>query len=94
MWGDGRLNEVLIWNKVLESLKSQLASLNYDIWFKNTEPVEVHASYNDVFENYGFYLLKYSDGKLYTNCIPDKNHFQGICVLPDNTFICGEICGF
>ena len=42
------------------------------------------------FENYGFYLLKYSDGKLYTNCIPDKNHFQGICVLPDNTFICGE----
>ena len=31
------MNEVLIWNKVLEELKSQLASLNYDIWFKNTK---------------------------------------------------------
>ena len=31
------MNEVLVWNKVLESLKSQLASLNYDIWFKNTK---------------------------------------------------------
>ena len=44
-------------------------------------------------ENFGFYLLKYSNGKLYTNCIPNKNHFQGICVLPDNTFICGENYG-
>ena len=42
------------------------------------------------FANFGFYLIKYSDGKLYTNCIPNNNHFQGICVLPDNTFICGE----
>ena len=29
----------------------------YDIWFKNTEPVEVEASYNDVYENYGYYTF-------------------------------------
>lgn len=33
------------------------ATEGYDIWFKNTEPVEVHASYNDVFENYGYYTF-------------------------------------
>lgn len=29
----------------------------YDIWFKNTEKVEVEATYNDVFNNYGYYTF-------------------------------------
>ncbi len=29
----------------------------YDIWFRNTEPVEVHATYNDVFNQYGYYTF-------------------------------------
>ena len=29
----------------------------FDIWFKNTEPVEVEASYNEIFNNYGYYTL-------------------------------------
>ena len=42
-------------------------------------------------ESYGFYLMKYSDGKLYINCKPNiKNHFQGVCVMPDNTLVFGE----
>ncbi len=45
-------------------------------------------------ESHGFYLMKYSDGKLYVNCKPNiKNHFQGVCVMPDNTFVFGENYG-
>lgn len=29
----------------------------YDIWFKNTEPVEVHSTYNGVLEQYGYYTF-------------------------------------
>ena len=29
----------------------------YDIWFRNTEPVEAHATYNDVFNQYGYYTF-------------------------------------
>ena len=42
------------------------------------------------YEHFGFYLVNYSNGKLYCQCIPYKHHYQGICVMPDNTFICGE----
>ena len=45
-------------------------------------------------ESHGFYLMKYSDGKLYVNCKPNiKNHFQGVCVMPDKTFVFGENYG-
>lgn len=29
----------------------------YDIWFINTEPVEVHATYNELYNNYGYYTF-------------------------------------
>lgn len=29
----------------------------YDIWFRNTEPVEVHVTYNEVFNQYGYYTF-------------------------------------
>ena len=29
----------------------------YDIWFKNTEPVEVEASYNTTLKQYGYYTF-------------------------------------
>ena len=29
----------------------------YDIWFKNTEPVEVHATYNEGYEQYGYFTF-------------------------------------
>ena len=43
------------------------------------------------YEFKGFYLIKYIDGKLYCNCIPYiQNHYQGFCIMPDNTFVFGE----
>ena len=43
------------------------------------------------YEFKGFYLIKYIDGKLYCNCIPYiQNHYQGVCIMPDNTFVFGE----
>lgn len=33
------------------------ATTGYDIWFKNTEKVEVEASYNEVFKQYGYYTF-------------------------------------
>ena len=58
------------------------------------------AKFNDDYfiigglESHGFYLMKYSDGKLYVNCKPNiKNHFQGVCVMPDKTFVFGENYG-
>ncbi|MBR5369809.1 MAG: hypothetical protein IK137_00730 [Bacilli bacterium] len=29
----------------------------YDIWYKNTEPVEVKASYNETLKQYGYYTF-------------------------------------
>lgn len=29
----------------------------FDIWFVNTEPVEVHASYNDEYDQYGYFTF-------------------------------------
>ena len=29
----------------------------FDIWFKNTEPVEVHASYNETLDQYGYFTF-------------------------------------
>lgn len=29
----------------------------FDIWFKNTEPVEVHATYNEGYEQYGYFTF-------------------------------------
>ena len=34
------------------------ATEGYDIWFKNTEPVEVHSTYNEVLEQYGYYTFE------------------------------------
>ena len=46
------------------------------------------------YEFSGFYLIKFSDGKLYTNCEPNiQNHYQGICIMPDNTLVFGENYG-
>ena len=33
------------------------ATNGYDIWFKNTEPVEVHATYNEALEQYGYFTF-------------------------------------
>ena len=33
------------------------STVGYDIWFKNTEPVEVESSYNEVYKNYGYYTF-------------------------------------
>ena len=33
------------------------STVGYDIWFKNTEPVEVHASYNDDYDQYGYFTF-------------------------------------
>lgn len=32
-------------------------TVGYDIWFKNTEPVKVTATYNEVFDQYGWYTF-------------------------------------
>ena len=37
MWGDGRLNVDIIWDKLLNSVKDKLSSLSYNTWFKETE---------------------------------------------------------
>ena len=37
MWGDGRLNEKIIWSNILNQIKEELSSLSYDTWFAETE---------------------------------------------------------
>ena len=33
------------------------ATTGYDIWYKNTEPVEAYATYNDDYEQYGYFTF-------------------------------------
>ena len=40
-----------------DSVNRGSATEGYDIWFKNTEKVEVEATYSKVFNNYGYYTF-------------------------------------
>ena len=42
---------------------------------------------------YGYYLISYNDLEVIFHDIPNNNHFQSICVMPDETFVCGENYG-
>ena len=42
---------------------------------------------------YGYYLISYNDLKVIFHYVPNYNHFQSICVMPDETFVCGENYG-
>ena len=44
-------------------------------------------------EDMGYYLISYYDLKVIFHDVPNNNHFQSICVMPDETFICGENYG-
>ena len=45
------------------------------------------------YEMYGYYLISYNDLEEIFHDIPNYNHFQSICVMPDETFVCGENYG-
>ena len=45
------------------------------------------------YEMYGYYLISYNDLEVIFHDIPNNNHFQSICVMPDETFVCGENYG-
>lgn len=40
-----------------DSVNRGSATEGYDIWFKNTEKVEVEATYSEIFNNYGYYTF-------------------------------------
>ena len=94
-------NMVIPWEFNLETEKiNKPFELGYETGIHYSKHIgSVAKLNNDYFiigglESYGFYLMKYSDGKLYVNCKPNiKNHFQGVCVMPDNTFVFGENYG-
>lgn len=43
MWGDGSLNNDIVWNKLLDNLKEKLTSLSYSTWFSETELYKLDA---------------------------------------------------
>jgi len=45
------------------------------------------------YEICGYYLISYHDLKVLFHDVPNNNHFQSICVMPDETFVCGENYG-
>ena len=91
-------NMVIPWEFNLETEKiNKPFELGYETEIHYSKHIGSVAKFNDDYfiigglESHGFYLMKYSDGKLYVNCKPNiKNHFQGVCVMPDNTFVFGE----
>ena len=94
-------NMVIPWEFNLETEKiNKPFELGYETEIHYSKHIGSVAKFNDDYfiigglESHGFYLMKYSDGKLYVNCKPNiKNHFQGVCVMPDNTFVFGENYG-
>ena len=83
------------------NLKTEKLNKPFELGFETVINYSAHigsvAKYNkDYFviggyKSHGFYLVKYSDGKLYHNYKPNtQNHFQGVCVMPDNTLVFGE----
>ena len=92
------INEVIPWEFNLETEKlNKPFELGKETDIHYSAHIGSVAKYNkDYFviggyEFNGFYLVKYSDGKLYHNFIPNtQNHFQGVCVMPDNTLVFGE----
>ena len=92
------VNEVIPWEFNLETEEMNKP-------FELGKQTDIHysahigsvAKYNDDYFVIGgykphrFYLVKYSDEKLYHNfTINTQNHFQGVCVMPDNTLVFGE----
>ena len=97
----GGYNIVIPWEFNLETEKiNKPFELGYETRIHYSKHIGSVAKLNNDyfiiggFEFFGFYLIKYSDGKLYTHCDPYiQNHFQGVCVMPDNTFVFGENYG-
>ena len=92
------VNEVIPWEFNLETEKMNKP-------FELGKQTDIHysahigsvAKYNkDYFviggyKPHRFYLVKYSDEKLYHNfTLNTQNNFQGVCVMPDNTLVFGE----
>ena len=94
-------NMVIPWEFNLETEKiNKPFELGYETEIHYSKHIGSVVKFNDDYfiigglESHGFYLMKYSDGKLYVNCKPNiKNHFQGVCVMPDKTFVFGENYG-
>ena len=42
MWGDGRMNNNILWSKILDEIKNELTSLAFDTWFKETELYDIN----------------------------------------------------
>ena len=93
-------NLINLWKFNLETEElSEPFSINYQTGIHYSSFSGSLCQYNEEcffvggYEMYGYYLISYNDLEVIFHYVPDYNHFQSICVMPDETFVCGENYG-
>ena len=93
-------NLINLWKFNLETEElSEPFSINYQTGIHYSSFSGSLCQYNEEcffvggYEICGYYLISYHDLKVLFHDVPNNNHFQSICVMPDETFVCGENYG-
>ena len=93
-------NLINLWKFNLETEElSEPFSINYKTGIHYSSFSGSLCKYNEEcffvggYERHGYYLISYNDLEEIFHDIPNNNHFQSICVMPDETFVCGENYG-